>query len=59
MFTAGQLVQPRTGGPKLRIIEVVNDELICVAADNDQGEKKRYKTSEVTLYHEEGDFGVC
>lgn len=59
MFEAGDLVQPKKGGPKMEVIDVQGDELICAPANLLSGEKVTLKVAEVTLYKEDGDFGVC
>ncbi len=59
MFSVGDLVQPRMGGPKLKVIEVHEDQIVAVQASNEQGEKFTLKTADVALYKEDGDFGVC
>ncbi|ECE0403204.1 TPA: hypothetical protein LC219_002587 [Salmonella enterica subsp. enterica serovar Teltow] len=59
MFTPGDIVQPRMGGPKLKVIEVNEDHIVAVQASNEQGEKLILKAADVTPYCEEGDFGVC
>ncbi|MFO3905207.1 hypothetical protein AAHD62_11870 [Enterobacter hormaechei] len=59
MFSVGDYVQPRMGGPKLKVIEVHEDQVVVVQASNEQGEKFTLKAADVTLYKEEGDFGVC
>ncbi|WP_317180168.1 hypothetical protein [Lelliottia amnigena] len=59
MFSVGDLVQPRMGGPKLKVIEVHGDQIIAVQASQEQGEKYTLKAADVTLYKEDGDFGVC
>lgn len=59
MFTIGDVVQPRMGGPKLKIVEVHEDQIVAVQASNEQGEKYTLKAADVTLYKEDGDFGVC
>ncbi|RMC66218.1 hypothetical protein, partial [Klebsiella michiganensis] len=55
----GDLVQPRAGGPKLKVVEVQDDRIIAVQASNEQGEKYTLKAADVTAYKEDGDFGVC
>ncbi|EHP0961184.1 hypothetical protein KN986_001957 [Salmonella enterica subsp. enterica serovar Brandenburg] len=37
MFTPGDFVQPRMGGPKLKVIEVNEDHIVAVQASNEQG----------------------
>ncbi|ELQ6506850.1 hypothetical protein QRA28_004144 [Salmonella enterica] len=59
MFTPGDIVQPRMGGPKLKVIEVNGDHIVAVQVGNEQGEKLLLKAADVTPYCEEGDFGVC
>ncbi|MIX26560.1 hypothetical protein CRQ34_07315 [Salmonella enterica subsp. enterica serovar Livingstone] len=59
MFTPGDIVQPRMGGPKLKVIEVNEDHIVAVQVGNEPGEKLILKAVDVTLYCEEGDFGVC
>ena len=59
MFAVGDYVQPRQGGPKLKVIDVKGDSIVAVQASNEEGEKFTLKAAEVVLYSEEGDFGVC
>ncbi|GKP81788.1 hypothetical protein NUKP48_30980 [Klebsiella quasipneumoniae] len=59
MFSVGDLVQPRAGGPKLKVIEVQGEDLVVVQAAQERGERYTLKSDEVTRYQEEGDFGVC
>ena len=59
MFSVGDLVQPRMGGPKLKVIEVHEDQIVAVPASNEQGDKYTLKAADVALYKEDGDFGVC
>ncbi len=59
MFSVGDLVQPRAGGPKLKVIEVQGEDLVVVQAAQEQGARYTLKSDEVTRYQEEGDFGVC
>ncbi|ELY2808968.1 hypothetical protein ACM36E_001133 [Cronobacter sakazakii] len=59
MFAAGDIVQPRPGGPKLKVIEVHGDQIVAVRPDDEQGEKVTLKAADVALYKEDGDFGVC
>ena len=56
MFKPGDLVQPRMGGPKLK---VNGDQIVAVQASNESGEKFTLKAADVTRYSEDGDFGVC
>ena len=59
MFSVGDYVQPRKGGPKLKVIEVEGDSVVAVQASNEQGEKYTLKAAELAPYTEDGDFGVC
>ncbi|HEF0064352.1 hypothetical protein [Citrobacter sp. RHBSTW-00271] len=59
MFKPGELVQPRMGGPKLKVVEVKDEQIVAVQASNESGEKYTLKAADVTRYSEEGDFGVC
>ncbi|MFV7531030.1 hypothetical protein [Enterobacter mori] len=59
MFSVGDYVQPRQGGPKLKVLDVKDDSIVVVKASNEQGETFTLKAAEVTLYTEAGDFGVC
>lgn len=59
MYSPGDLVQPRTGGPKLKVVTVDGDQIVAVHASNEQGEKLTLKAVDVTPYTEDGDFGVC
>ena len=59
MFSVGDLVQPRAGGPKLKVIEVQGEDLVVVQAAQEQGERYTLKSDEVTRYQEGGDFGIC
>ena len=59
MFSVGDYVQPRKGGPKLKVLEVNGDSVVAVQASNEQGEKFTLKAADLALNTEEGDFGVC
>ena len=59
MFSVGDYVQPRKGGPKLKVLEVNGESVVAVQASNEQGEKYTLKASDLALYTEDGDFGVC
>ena len=39
MFAVGDLVQPRAGGPKLKVVEVQGEQLVVVQAAQEQGER--------------------
>lgn len=38
MFSVGDYVQPRQGGPKLKVLEVNGENIVAVQASNEQGE---------------------
>ena len=59
MFSVGDYVQPRKGGPKLKVLEVNGESVVAVQASNEQGEKDTLKAAELAPYTEDGDFGVC
>lgn len=59
MFAIGDVVQPRVGGPKLVVLEVHEDQIVAVPAHDQEAEKLTLKTADVSLYKEDGDFGVC
>ncbi|EKS7422469.1 hypothetical protein ABEJ01_13905 [Enterobacter ludwigii] len=59
MFSVGDYVQPRKGGPKLKVLEVNGESVVAVQASNEQGEKFILQAADLALYTEEGDFGVC
>ena len=59
MFSVGDIVQPRIGGPKLKVQEVHQDQIVAVPAHDEQAAKITLKAEDVSLYKEDGDFGVC
>ncbi|WP_058914392.1 hypothetical protein [Entomohabitans teleogrylli] len=59
MFKPGDLVQPRTGGPKLEVLEVHEDQIVAAPPGQKDAEKVTLKAADVTPYKEDGDFGVC
>ena len=59
MLSVGDYVQPRKGGPKLKVLEVNGESVVAVQASNEQGEKYTLKAAELAPYTEDGDFGVC
>ena len=59
MFSVGDYVQPRKGGPKLKVLEVNGESVVAVQASSEQGEKYTLKAAELAPYTEDGDFGVC
>ncbi|WP_044180458.1 hypothetical protein [Phytobacter massiliensis] len=59
MFAINDVVQPRIGGPKLKVVEIHDDQIVVVPLHNEDAEKITLKAADVSLYKEEGDFGVC
>lgn len=56
MFKPGDLVQPRMGGPKLKVVEVKDEQIVAVQANNESGEKYTLKVADVTRYSERRRF---
>lgn len=59
MFNVGDVVQSKTGGPKLVVLKVEGDTLYCARSDDPSKQQIAIHAANVCLYHEEGDFGVC
>lgn len=59
MFKPQDVVQSKTGGPKLIVIAVEGNTLLCVRADDSTRQEMSVAADSVNLYHEDGDFGVC
>lgn len=59
MFQADDIVQSKTGGPKMLVLRVEGDTLWCARIDDPTKKEIEVKANSVSLYHEEGDFGVC
>lgn len=59
MYSIGDLVQPKMGGPKMKIIDIHGDQIVAVVANDEQGQKYTLKAVDVAPYQEDGDFGVC
>lgn len=59
MFTPGDIVQSKTGGPRMRVLSVENDKLYCARIDDPIEKEIEISADSVSLYHEEGNFGVC
>ncbi|MGL5701409.1 MAG: hypothetical protein ACRCYL_19755 [Kluyvera sp.] len=59
MFAPGDEVQPKTGGPKLKVIEAHEDHIVAVQARDEHGKQYTLNNADVVLYQEDGDFGVC
>lgn len=58
MYSVGDLVQPKMGGPKMKVIDVHGDQIVAVATNDEQGQKYTLKAVDVAPYQEDGDFGV-
>ncbi|MEM6159283.1 DUF2158 domain-containing protein [Erwinia sp. P6884] len=59
MFKQDDVVQSRTGGPKMIVLQVKGDTLFCARVDDADKKEIEVPADSVNLYHEEGDFGVC
>lgn len=59
MFKPDDIVQSKTGGPKMRVLDVKGDTLFCARIDDAEKKEIQVPAESVNLYHEEGDFGVC
>lgn len=59
MFKADDIVQSKTGGPKMLVLEVKGDTLFCARIDDADRKQIQVPADSVNLYHEDGDFGVC
>lgn len=58
-FNVGDEVQRKTGGPKMTVVGVTGETLICRWDQLGKEQQATVSADEVTLYHEEGHFGVC
>ncbi|CAK9885050.1 MAG: hypothetical protein XXXJIFNMEKO3_01442 [Candidatus Erwinia impunctatus] len=59
MFNKGDIVQPKQGGPKMVVVDVVGETLYCQRLDDTADKKVEISSGLVNHYHEDGDFGVC
>lgn len=59
MFKPQDVVQSKTGGPKMVVTALEGDQLLCVRADDATKKEIKIPADSVNLYHEDGDFGVC
>ncbi|WP_067701769.1 DUF2158 domain-containing protein [Erwinia sp. ErVv1] len=59
MFTQGDIVQSKTGGPKMVVLQVGDTTLTCARVDDADRKAIEVAADSVNPYHEEGDFGVC
>ena len=59
MFNANDVVQSKTGGPKMVVLQVKGDILYCARVDDKEKKEIEVPASSVNHYHEDGDFGVC
>lgn len=59
MFKAQDVVQAKTGGPKMVVQRVDGDTLWCSRQDDFTKQEIEVSADSVSLYHEDGDFGVC
>ena len=59
MFQPDDIVQSKTGGPKMLVLRVEGDTLWCARIDDTTKKEIEVSADSVSRYHEEGDFGVC
>lgn len=59
MFKPDDLVQSKTGGPKMLVLRVEGDTLWCARVDDVAKKEIEVPADSVNPYYEEGDFGVC
>ena len=59
MFNPDDLVQSKTGGPKMVVLRAEGDTRWCARVDDASKKEIEIKADSVNLYHEDGDFGVC
>ncbi|MGQ8708332.1 YodC family protein [Serratia sp. TSA_198.1] len=58
-FTVGDFVQRTTGGPKMIVVAIDGDTLVCSWNELGTEQRAEVQANDVALYHEDGDFGVC
>ncbi|WP_413734282.1 DUF2158 domain-containing protein [Sodalis sp. RH21] len=58
-FETGDLVQPIKGGPVMSVVKVEDGLVYCGMMDSGIENAKPFKPEELSLYKEDGDFGVC
>ena len=58
-FNIGDTVQPINGGPVMKVVNVAKDAVYCTIKDGPAESAKPFEPQALSLYHEEGDFGVC
>ncbi|AXW88106.1 hypothetical protein AU509_02115 [Lonsdalea britannica] len=59
MFKEGDIVQSKTGGPKMVIHKVEDNQLWCIRMDDSLKKELIVAVDAVEPYREEGPFGVC
>jgi len=59
MFKPEDIVQSKTGGPKMVVLQVEGDSLWCARIDDATKKEIKVAADSVNHYHEDGDFGVC
>lgn len=58
-FNSGDVVQPVKGGPVLRVVKVEDGRVFCEPKNAPAAQPLTFSPQELSLYKEEGDFGVC
>ncbi|WNN46094.1 MULTISPECIES: DUF2158 domain-containing protein [Winslowiella] len=59
MFKPEDIVQSKTGGPKMVVLQVEGDSLWCARIDDATKKEIKVAADSVNHYQEDGDFGVC
>lgn len=58
-FNVGDFVQRKTGGPKMTVVAEDGGALTCSWHELGVEQLTEVQASDVNLYHEDDDFGVC
>ncbi|HBV0724430.1 TPA: DUF2158 domain-containing protein [Serratia marcescens] len=58
-FNIGDFVQRTTGGPKMTVVAIDGETLVCSWNELGKEQRTEVQASDMALYHEDGDFGVC
>ncbi|WP_025244892.1 DUF2158 domain-containing protein [Candidatus Sodalis pierantonius] len=58
-FETGDIVQPKKGGPAMSVVKIEDGLVYGGMMDFGEENSKVFRAEELTLYKEEGDFGVC
>ncbi|WP_431225315.1 DUF2158 domain-containing protein [Serratia sp. L9] len=58
-FNVGDFVQRKTGGPKMTVVAEDGEALTCSWHELGVEQLTEVQASDVNLYHEDDNFGVC